>query len=55
MGSKEPGSREQRKVFIEHTKLIWEAVIKKTWGARGRGLNFHGTGEQGTPHAEPQP
>ncbi len=53
MGSKRPGSREQRKVFREHAKLICGAVIKKTWGAGSIGLNFEGSGEQRTPHAEP--
>ncbi len=47
-------SRETKKSFREHAKLFWGAVIKKTWGAGSRGLNFEGSGEQGTPLAEPQ-
>ena len=27
--------------------------MKKTWGAGSRGLNFEGSGEKGTPLAEP--
>ena len=27
--------------------------MKETWGAGSKGLNFKGSGERGTPHAEP--
>ena len=37
-------SRETQKSFREHAKLFWGAVIKKTWGAGSRGLNFEGSG-----------
>ena len=47
-------SGETQKSFREHAKLFWGAVIKKTWGAGSRGLNFEGSGEQGTPLAEPR-
>ncbi len=47
MGPKRSGSREQR-------KLIWGAMIEKIWGAGRRSINFEGSGELGTPLAEPQ-
>ena len=38
----------------EHPKLIWGAIIdKKKTGAGRRSLNFEGSGELGTPLAEP--
>ncbi len=47
------GAGRLQRWFREHQELIRGALIKKTWGAGSRAQNFEGSGEQGTPHAEP--
>ncbi len=43
------GQGAKERWFGEHEKLIWGAVIKKTWEAGSRAQDFVGGREQGPP------